>query len=255
MKVRVLGCSGGIGGDPNRTTSFLVDDDILIDAGTGVGDLTLDELTQIRYVFLTHSHLDHIAALPLLVDTVGDRRGAPLTVVGLPETLEALKTHIFNWTIWPDFVRIPSAAAPFMQYRTIVLNQTVELTGRRFTALPAAHSVPAISYALDSGRATWVFSGDTAACPPFWAALNAIDNLRYVVVETAFPDEEARLALASQHYCPAALAADMASLARRPEVFITHLKPGFGPDTVRQVKTTAHAYNPQVLERGQVFEF
>ncbi|MBL8235616.1 MAG: hypothetical protein JNL98_44410, partial [Bryobacterales bacterium] len=45
MKVRVLGCSGGIGGANLRTTSMLVDRDILIDAGTGVGDLSLAEAT------------------------------------------------------------------------------------------------------------------------------------------------------------------------------------------------------------------
>ena len=43
MKVRVLGCSGAIARDC-RTTAFLVDEHILVDAGTGVGDLTVDEM-------------------------------------------------------------------------------------------------------------------------------------------------------------------------------------------------------------------
>ena len=43
MKVKVLGCSGGIGGNL-RTTGFLVDHDILIDAGTGVSDLLMPKL-------------------------------------------------------------------------------------------------------------------------------------------------------------------------------------------------------------------
>jgi hypothetical protein len=45
MQIRVLGCSGSIAAG-SRTTSFLVDDDVLVDAGTGVGDLTLDEMTR-----------------------------------------------------------------------------------------------------------------------------------------------------------------------------------------------------------------
>lgn len=69
MQVRVLGCSGAIARDA-RTTSFLLDDRILIDAGTGVGDLTLEEMLRIEHVFLTHSHLDHIAALPLMIDSM-----------------------------------------------------------------------------------------------------------------------------------------------------------------------------------------
>ena len=51
---------------------MLVDDDVLIDAGTGIGDLALEDLDSIRHVFLTHAHLDHIAGLPMLVDRVFD---------------------------------------------------------------------------------------------------------------------------------------------------------------------------------------
>lgn len=64
MKLRVLGCSGGIGGNL-RTTSMLLDHDVLIDAGTGVCDLGLHELSAIDHVFLTHSHLDHIVSVPV----------------------------------------------------------------------------------------------------------------------------------------------------------------------------------------------
>ncbi|MGB8241848.1 MAG: MBL fold metallo-hydrolase, partial [Azonexus sp.] len=88
MKLRILGCSGGIGGEHLRTTSLLADDDILIDAGTGVGDLPIDELARIDHLFLTHTHLDHIACLPLMIDSVADRRGKPLTVYGIPPVLD-----------------------------------------------------------------------------------------------------------------------------------------------------------------------
>ena len=95
MKIRVLGCSGAIAKDC-RTTSFLIDRDVLIDAGTGVGDLTLEEMRQIDHVFLTHSHLDHVAALPLMVDAIAAKRSAPIQVHALQQTIDALKTHIFK---------------------------------------------------------------------------------------------------------------------------------------------------------------
>jgi len=50
---------------------MLLDHDVLIDAGTGVGDLSLTEMSLIDHVFITHSHLDHIACIPLLMDSVG----------------------------------------------------------------------------------------------------------------------------------------------------------------------------------------
>ena len=109
MKVRILGCSGGIGGRHLRTTSLLVDNDILVDAGTGVGDLAIAELAQIDHVFITHSHLDHLASLPFMVDTVGDMRSRPVIVHATEATLEIIRAHIFNWAIWPDFSVIPSA--------------------------------------------------------------------------------------------------------------------------------------------------
>ncbi len=112
MKLKVLGCSGGIGGAQPRTTSFLLDDDILIDCGTGVGDLTLDELARIDHVFLTHAHLDHIAALPLMIDSVGELRQAPVQVHATPETIRILHSHIFNWLVWPDFSAIPDHHQP-----------------------------------------------------------------------------------------------------------------------------------------------
>ena len=151
MKLKILGCSGGIGGESLRTTSLLVDDDVLIDAGTGVGDLSIDELARIDHVFLTHTHLDHIACLPLLIDSVADRRAKPLIVYGTPAVLDILKKHVFNWLVWPDFAEVPSPENPFLQYQPIDLLEPVTLGGRSFTALPVDHTVPAVGYRLDSG--------------------------------------------------------------------------------------------------------
>ena len=38
ITLRLLGCSGGIGGTGRRTTCYGLDDTVLIDAGTGAGD-------------------------------------------------------------------------------------------------------------------------------------------------------------------------------------------------------------------------
>ncbi len=135
MKVRILDCSGGIGGR-NRTTSMLVDDDMLIDAGTGVGDLSLAELTQIDHVFTTHSHLDHIACIPFMVDTIGEMRDKPLTVYAQQATVEILRKHIFNWAVWPDFTEIPSPEHPYLRFETIRIGQEMKLgqSGRRSSA-------------------------------------------------------------------------------------------------------------------------
>src|SRR5476649_1232233 len=124
MKIRVLGCSGGIGGSL-RTTSFLVDEDILIDAGTGVGDLSLEQLAKIDHIFVSHSHLDHVTSIPFLVDTVCWMRGSPIKVYAIKETLDILRAHLFNWKLWPDFTQIPDADHPFMAYREIRVGEEI----------------------------------------------------------------------------------------------------------------------------------
>src|SRR5438876_4002387 len=161
VKVRVLGCSGGIGGGL-RTTSMLVDADILIDAGTGVGDLSLEQLAKIDHIFVSHSHLDHVTSIPFLVDTVCWMRASPVVVYGIKEVLDILRAHLFTWKIWPDFTQIPDGDNPFMVYREIRVGEAVELNGRRITPIPANHTVPAVGYLLDNGRNALISSGDTS---------------------------------------------------------------------------------------------
>src|SRR3954462_5786072 len=194
MRLRVLGCSGGIGGRHLRTTSFLLDSDVLIDAGTGVGDLALPELSQIDHIFITDSHLDHVASIPFLVDTVGGMRGKPLTVHASRATIEIMKNHLFNWAIWPDFTEIPTPEAPFLRYEELEMGASFQLGGRRITAIPARHTVPAVGYHLDSGAASLVFTGDTGPNDALWKIVNRIGNLKFLIIETAFSNKERKLA-------------------------------------------------------------
>ena len=253
MKIRILGCSGGIGGSL-RTTSMLLDQDILIDAGTGVGDLGIEELARIDHVFLTHSHLDHVASIPFLVDSVGWMRDKPLTVYAIEPTLEILRQHLFNWKLWPDFTQIPDAAAPFMRYQHITLGESVTVGGRTFTPLPANHVVPAVGYRVDAGQGSMVFSGDTTTNDALWVEVNKIENLRHLIIETAFCNREKDLAIASKHLCPSLLAAELAKLERKAEIYITHLKPGEADLTMREIAECAGEWNPRMLENNQIIE-
>jgi ribonuclease BN (tRNA processing enzyme) len=254
MQIRILGCSGGIGGNL-RTTSMLLDSDVLVDAGTGVGDLTLTELLKIDHVFLTHSHLDHITSLPFLVDTVGPMREMPVTVHCTEATRKILQDHIFNWKVWPDFTEIPSKLAPCLRYATFSIGERIDLDRRVVTVLPANHVVPAVGFQIDSGEASLVFTGDTTVNDALWTEVNKIANLRYLIIETAFPNMERELAIASKHLCPSMLASELAKLTRTTRVFVTHLKPGAGPLTMQEVEECAEQYNPRMLSNGQVFKF
>ncbi len=252
MRIRVLGCSGGTGGGL-RTTALLVDDDVLIDAGTGVGDLSLEALAKIDHIFVSHSHLDHVTSIPFLVDTVCWMRATPIVVYGIKETLDILRAHLFNWKIWPDFTQIPDADKPFMVYREILPGQTVKLGARRVTAIPANHTVPAVGYAIETAKAALVYSGDTASNEALWDVVNRTPNLKYLIIETAFSNKERDIATASKHLCPDMLAEELAKMVPTPEVFITHLKPGEGALTMREIGKAAGRWRPRMLENNQEF--
>ncbi|WP_341909214.1 3',5'-cyclic-nucleotide phosphodiesterase [Polaromonas sp. YR568] len=225
MKVRVLGCSGAIARDC-RTTSFLLDDNLLVDAGTGVGDLTLDEMAAVDHVLLTHSHLDHVAALPLMVDAIASRRTRPVQIHALQGTIDALKAHIFNNTIWPDFSRIPTPEAPFISFHPLELGQTLVLGGKPVEVLPAVHTVPAVGYAIGGRKGCWVFTGDTEENPALWKRINQLD-VAMLVIETAFSNRERELAKLSLHLSPKVLATELDCIARDKNypIYITHTKP------------------------------
>ena len=193
MIIRVLGCSGAIAAGC-RTTSFLLDDAVLIDAGTGVGDLPLEALAKIEHILISHSHLDHVLSIGLLADTVSRVRlaegKAPIWVHALPETLAALRAHIFNGVIWPDFTRLPSAEHPTLAFTPIAVGETMLLGGRRIEVLPASHTVPAVGFAVDGDAAGWwVYTGDTGPNPALWERLQTM-TVAHLVIETAFSDDE-----------------------------------------------------------------
>ncbi len=255
MQIRVLGCSGSIAAGC-RTTAFLLDDDVLIDAGTGVGDLTLDELARIDHILLSHSHLDHVLGVPLLADSVMRRRvgRAPIQVHGLPATLAALHQHVFNGAIWPDFTRLPTPGQPILALQPFATGDVLQFGSRRIEVLPALHTVPAVGFALlgtDDGAGAWVFTGDTAPNPALWQRLRSL-KVSHLVIETAFRDDEHALAAVSRHLHPAALGRELQHLAQGTAVHITHIKPGELSAVMAEIAALDHRHRVQALVAGVV---
>jgi ribonuclease BN (tRNA processing enzyme) len=254
MKIRILGASGGIGAQA-RTTSILVGHDILIDAGTGVGDLSLAELALIDHIFVTHSHLDHVDSIAFFLDSVGALRPKPVTVYTQGATIEILKKNLFNWDIWPDFTQIPTPEQPWLRYEEIEVGKVITLNGRKITVLPAIHTVPAVGYQLDSGKGSLVFTGDTGPNDALWSVVNRIENLKFLIIETAFSDKDRKLAELALHLCPAMLGEELAKLQRPAEVFITHLKPSEIELTMLEIEELSTSPPPRLLQNNHVFEF
>jgi cAMP phosphodiesterase len=232
---------------------MLIDNDVLLDAGTGLGDLSLEDLHSIRHVFLTHAHLDHIAGLPMLVDSIFEEDfEVPVNVYARQETLNALKAHLFNDVIWPDFSKIPDPDNPMLRYVVCNPGDTVSIDHRDFHAVDVLHSVPSLGYTVKNSGGIFAVSGDTMTNQTLWPVLNACDDLKVLVIEVSFSDEHEELATTAGHYCPSTMCRDLELLNHNPDIWLTGMKPGQEETILRQVAAAVPDKNVRMLSIGTV---
>ncbi|PMR76004.1 3',5'-cyclic-nucleotide phosphodiesterase [Billgrantia endophytica] len=248
MLIEVLGASGGIG--RGQGTTALRAGNVLIDAGSGLGELTLEEMRQIRHVFLTHAHLDHTVYLPFLIDSLFDHLVANqgcLEVMALPEVIGTLQRHMFNRKVWPDFSVLPSRRYPVMRFVPLAPWQRVDIGGAGglgITPFPVSHRVPALGYRVASADLPpFVFSGDTTLDAELVVAFQRLGEIDTLMLECAFPDRHASLAKQSGHMTPALVRQLLGQLAHPPErLWISHLKPAYRGEIEAELIPVLHDY-------------
>lgn len=223
MNIEILGCSGGIG-QGLKTTTFLVDENLVLDAGTGIELLTMDQMLGIRDILITHAHLDHIIGLPLMLATIFDRHQEPINVYALPEVIQALKQHIFNWTIWPDYTQLPKHS-PIIQLHEVNVGDTWVVQGKTIEVLPAEHPSPTAGYLISDQRSAFAFTGDNGCNDTLWPILNGAKP-DLLIIDVSFTDDMDDLARISGHLTPNQLSEQLLSYEHPSKIMITHLKPG-----------------------------
>jgi ribonuclease BN (tRNA processing enzyme) len=251
MKIRVLGAFGaeGLG---QRPTSFLVDDRILIDAGTVGGALTMSEQTVIEHALISHSHLDHVAGLAFLTETLAfSEMRKPLTVASLGPVMHALRSGIFNNLGWPDFSEIPPEA-PVMQYRTLVEEAEQRVGDCWVTPVPVTHTVPTSGFIVHDGSSGFIFSGDTGPTEALWRAAKGLRGLRAAIVECAFPNRMSKLADVAKHLTPNLLRRELDKLPPDLPIWIYHIKPQFYDEVVDELSTIDPA-RVVILEQDKTY--
>ena len=268
MQIKVLGASGGINAGIH-TTAFLLDEDTLIDAGTGACNLPLAVQQGIEQVFLTHAHLDHIVGLPMLAEGVLRHRMEndlpPIKVYARAEVLNSVHQHILNGHIWPDFTCLPSATHPMLELVQMEVGSSIALSGGRFIeAIPAVHSVPSAGFAVHQGDDTCVFTGDTGRNPLLWQFVSQLPrqgrSLRWLVTECTFADDDQAFADLTGHYTAHSLAQDLDEHLHSGgfELYLSHLKPCDKAAIVRgldvlRLKAKEKGCQLHLLQEGHVF--
>lgn len=252
MQLRILGCSGGV--SPGQgTTAFLVDQTLLVDAGTGVESLTYNEMHRIEAVLLTHSHLDHISHLPFLLKNLIGSPHKTIQVYALSHTIDALKKHIFNDVIWPDFTTLPSHDNPCVQLNTVKYGEVLSLADKQVVVLPAYHSVPTAGYWVGNEEAAFAFSGDCSQNDDLWHALNNLPQVDMLIMDNQFSKKDKVLSELAKHYYPGALKLDLEKLNYRPPVFISHLPVKNKEMVLKEVRKELASWKPEVLEVNHVY--
>lgn len=235
MRIRVLGCSGGEL-PRHRTTCFLVDGKLAIDAGALTASLSLDALLAVDDVLLTHAHLDHVKDVPLLADLLVGRRRRPVRVHASRESARTLREHVFNDRLWPDFTRIPDARRPVVELRPFDPRRPFRIGRYAVRPVPVCHPVESVGFVVSDGRSAFAVSGDTGPTTAFWKRVNAERRLGALLVETSFPNALQPLADASGHLTPNTLATELAKLERNGyPVLLYHLKPAYDAQLRREL--------------------
>ncbi len=251
MELRVLGCSGGEA-DGERLTGLLINEEVAIDAGSLTGALTVEEQKRIRHVFLSHSHLDHICTLPFFTKNIFGHNAEPVVIHALPETLDVLRRHLFNDELWPDFSVIPNPDDPTIRYTEVVPEQGTTVCGVTFTPIRVNHLVPCVGYKVDDGKDAFIFTSDTCHTDRIWEVANATPNLRLLITEASFPNEQDWLAEASKHLTPRMLGEELKKLTRNVPVAIYHLTPGDKPQMLPQLRALGDP-RLRMLEQNEQF--
>lgn len=225
-----------------------------LDAGALTESLSLETQAQVRAILVTHSHMDHVASLPFLVENVFGRVNGPIEIVAPQPVVRSLQNHLFNDDLWPDFTRIPNHLLPTVSFRVVEENVPFQVNGLTAVAVPVWHVVPTYGYLVSDENATVVFSGDTGPTEALWLAARAAKNLKAVFVECSFPDSMKEIAEVSRHFTPATLKLEMAKLPPRVPVNLYHMK----PPTLLTLKTEVSALaDPRItlLDDGDLLDY
>jgi ribonuclease BN (tRNA processing enzyme) len=248
MKIRILGCYGSVT-RYHRTTSFLVNDSLLLDAGTVSEALSADELRKITCVLVSHAHMDHIKGLFAFVDDLFLLGSKGITLAAVQPVLDVISANLFNGKVYPDLTRIPSAEAPIVSAFPLRVGKGAVFDGVEVKPVRVAHTVACTGFVVKEGGRGFMFTADSGPTRRFWEVAREEQGLEFIMADVSFPNRMKKLALKTGHMTLAMLQSSLHSYGLQDKtVYITHMKPLFSQEIIREV-AAAGERNIRLLEQ------
>jgi len=228
MDLKVIGCHGGET-PKHRTSAFVLDDVLAIDAGSLTSGMDLKAQCALEACLVSHAHLDHIRDLATIADNRTQNHCPPLVVAGTKQTIDILRKHFFNGLLWPDFTKIPHASKPAIRYQVLKPEVSNKIAGYTVRAIMVSHTIECCAFVVESKEGAMGYSGDTGPTDRLWEVLGETPRLRALLMEVSFPNSEQKLARVSGHHTPQTLVKDLKKLAHPKELptLLYHIKPVF----------------------------
>jgi ribonuclease BN (tRNA processing enzyme) len=253
MKIEVLGSYGGES-EGRRMTCLVIDDSVALDAGSLSQALPVERQQQVQSIVLSHSHMDHTTSLPFFVENVFGKLRDAVEIYASPATVYAVRKHLFNNDVWPDFTRIPNHLLPALRFHELADEVPFEVGGVKFTPIPVNHLVPTYGYLIERGGSKVLWSSDTGPTRRFWEIANSIPDLAAVCLEVSFDNRLQPIADLSLHLTPQTLAVEIRQLQRKVPILLHHLKPTC-QDRIREEIRALGNPDLDFLEQGKTYNF
>ena len=254
MKIQVLGGHGGLARGFS-TTSFLIDDILLLDAGAVAGALSVEDQCRIEHILISHCHLDHTKDLAFLCDNCFGLKSSPFQVHTHHTVKQVILDHLLNDTVWPDFSKLPTAEKPTIRINGIEPERTFRIAGFEITPVPVKHPLDAMGYIIEKDNVAVLFTCDTAATERIWEVAGKFKNLKAIFTEVSFPNHLQKVADLSDHHTPSTLAMEVGKMPKDIPIILTHLKPNYREQIMGEL-LALNLPRVKVLEKdGQFFNF
>lgn len=255
MRMKVLGCYG-TEFLQFRSCGFLVDGSVMLDAGAIVSFLELEEQREIREIFVTHCHLDHIKDIFFLANNLFEEAGQGLKIYSTGGILQSLKQHFVNGIICPDFTSIPQQDGYLLEFEALSEGEFYPLpNGISVRAERVDHNIEAVGYIIRCDHGHIVYTGDTGPTDHIWNICNTLDNLLAVFIECSFPNKLQELATLCGHLTPQTMARELEKLKNKNyPIFVFHMKPQYLTTIEKEINALGDE-KISILTQGDEIEF